>query len=184
MKWLKKGVIIEPSAELIPKWGKKRLMLPTPVKLDEQTIRIFTGFCDDNQVGRIGYVDVDINLPSKIKNISSSPMVEVGKDGTFDDNGVVPTSIVFQNNCVHLYYAGYQNGAKIKYYIFDGLATSDSLTHNFNKYSQTPVLDRKKDETYFRTGSFVIKDGDIWKMWYIGGGDWTENQEKKVPIYN
>ena len=183
MKWIKKGQIISPESEIIPAWGKKRLMLPTPLIVNNNTIRIFAGFCDHDDVGRIGYIDVDLKNPATIRNISTLPVLDVGDSGMFDDNGVVPTSILHDNSSVSLYYAGYQLGTKIKYFIFDGLAKGKVESNTFDRVSLTPVIDRRGNDAFFRTGSFVMKDEGKWKMWYIGGGSWIEKSQKKIPVY-
>ena len=78
-------------------WAQSHAYIPTPLVLPDR-IRVFIAFWDNQQVGRIGYVDVNKNNPLKIINISSSPVLDIGEPGTFDDNGVCDHCISFKNN--------------------------------------------------------------------------------------
>lgn len=182
MKWEKKGLIYCPNNE--KKWMKDFAMLPTPLLIANE-LRIFLGFCDENNVGRIGYIDVKPNNPSEIIRISSEPILDIGRQGCFDDNGVVPISILKKNNEVLLYYIGFQLGVKIPYYMFGGLAISQDGGRSFERYSESPVLDRVGDEVYARCGINVLYDDGKYKMWYIGSNKegWTMSSGKLKPLY-
>jgi len=185
-KFIKKGLICAPQHELIPEWGKTRLMLPTPMRWDENTIRVFLGFCDVQNVGRLGYVDVDAHNPSRILSVSEQPVFDIGQDGCFDDNGVVPTSIIEWNNQLLLYYAGFQLGQKVPYYMFQGLAICEGRSLNFSRYSQVPILDRTDNQLFSRVAAFVkTVDNQHFEMFYIGGGEWRQHpiSQKLLPVY-
>lgn len=183
MKWEKKGLIFCPDGNI--EWQNQFAMLPTPILLDEKRLRIFIGFCDKNNVGRIGYVDVNPSNPSEIIQISDNPVLDIGQDGCFDDNGVVPISIVTQGREIWLYYIGFQKGVKVPYYMFCGLAISRDNGNTFERHSKSPVLDRINDEVYARCGVNVIYDNEAYKMWYIGSykEGWTTSQGKLRPLY-
>lgn len=182
MNWKKKGMIYCPIGE--DDWKNMFAMLPTPLLIGEK-LRIFLGFCDSQNVGRIGYVDVNPDNPSEIIEISKKPILDIGRDGAFDDNGVVPISILTDNNKVLLYYVGFQKGVKTPYYMFGGVAISDDGGITFKRYSESPILDRTGDEIYARCGINVIKDNNTYKMWYIGSNKegWTESGGKLRPLY-
>ena len=56
MKWQKKGRIYVPDGTKW--WAKKYAFPPTPYFLNDEVLRIYVAFCDENIVGRIGFVDV------------------------------------------------------------------------------------------------------------------------------
>ncbi len=91
MKWEKKGLIYKPPFD--GSWKDNSALQPTVLVLSDR-IRIFLCFRDTRGIGRIGYVDVDVNDPSKILKISENPILDIGQDGMFDDNGVAPTAII------------------------------------------------------------------------------------------
>ncbi len=181
MKWNKRGLIY--NCDNVSPWMYQSAMLPTPVMMDDY-IRVYVGFCDKNNVGRIGYVDLDPDNPGRILRISYKPVLDIGRKGCFDDNGVVPISILTRNDQIYLYYVGFQLGVNVPYYMFGGLAISKDGT-NFRRYSESPILDRMFDEVYARCGIFVMDDDDRYKMWYIGsqGDGWTLSEGKKKPLY-
>ena len=85
MKWEKKGLIYCASNDSV--WRYQWAMLPTPLLLNDNCLRVFIGFCDKDNVGRIGYVDVNPDNPSQILKISNTPVLDIGRIGCFDDNG-------------------------------------------------------------------------------------------------
>lgn len=185
MKWEKKGLIYCPNE--IGSWKNSYAMLPTPLLIDNATLRIFLGFCDENNVGRIGFIDVDPNNPSCVFKVSDSPVLDKGMKGAFDDNGVVPICVLRKNNQIFLYYIGFQLGIQVPYFMFCGLAISDDNGRSFYRYSATPILDRKNEELYARCGVnvFFDKTDEKYKMWYIGSykDGWTMAQGKLKPLY-
>lgn len=183
MKWIKKGRIYQPDAN--HPFGSTRLMCPTPLRLENDLLRIYAGFCDQNGISRVGYIDVNPQNPLQIIDISSQPLLDIGEDGTFDDNGVVPHSIVRKDHKVYLYYTGFQRGVKVDYYMFCGLAVSDDNGQSFSRVQKTPILDRNNEDLYARAGVCVLPEPNNWKMWYIGskGDGWVIHHGKKLPYY-
>ena len=55
MEWEKKGLIYCPDGTY--SWAKKYAFPPTPYFKTDDIIRVYVGFCDENTVGRIGYVE-------------------------------------------------------------------------------------------------------------------------------
>nr|WP_308624420.1 hypothetical protein [uncultured Eisenbergiella sp.] len=182
MRWKKKGLIY--CAQQDAFWKNQFAMLPTPLLMEDK-LRIFVGFCDANNVGRIGYVDVKPENPKEIIAISENPVLDIGRAGSFDDNGVVPISIIRKERDIFLYYVGFQLGVKVPYYMFGGLAISRDNGEHFERYSEAPVLDRRGDEIFARCGINVIRDKCKYKMWYIGSNKegWTVSDNKLKPLY-
>lgn len=185
MKWEKKGKIELETFRGSNSYVRTFAMTPTPIIMDENTIRIYIGFCDENNVGRISFIDVDASNPCIVKDISKLPVLDIGRPGSFDDNGVVPISVWREQDKIFLYYVGFQLGTKIPYFMFGGLAISRDGGNSFERYSETPILDRCNNELFARCGMYVLKDNNIFKMWYIGteGEGWTKNRGTLKPLY-
>jgi hypothetical protein len=182
MKWLKQGLIYVPDGSL--PWARKYAYPPIPVRMNDDVLRIYLAFCDDNMVGRAGYVDVDAGNPSRVLQVSSEPVLDVGGPGAFDENGVVPTSVIRVGDRIFMYYVGYQLGYKVRYFQFQGLAISDDGGASFTRYSRVPVLDRSDAELLNRCSAFVMHDGDLFRMWYVAGSEWITANGKMLPTYN
>jgi len=182
MKWSKKGLVYAPDGQY--SWAKNYGIPPTPHFLSKDILRMYVGFCDDRMVGRMGFVDLAADDPSKILDVSPFPIFDIGKPGTFDDNGVLPSSIVSYDDRLYMYYTGYQLGHRVRYYMFNGLAFSDDNGHSFVREKFTPVTDRSDKESHNRTSAFVMHDEGVFKMWYVGGSDWVESLGRSRPVYN
>jgi predicted GH43/DUF377 family glycosyl hydrolase len=158
-------------------------MLPTPLLVDERRLRIYFGTTDDDMIGRIGYVDVDATEPSRVLAISAHPVLDIGAPGAFDDNGVVPASVVRVGDELWMYYVGFQLGMRVRYFMFSGLAISQDGGETFKRRQRVPVLDRIENESLVRTAPFVIRDGERWRVWYVGGDRFIEVDGKPLPSY-
>ena len=186
MEWLKKGKIDYSRWMHINKYASDFATLPTPIAINDEIIRIFIGFCDNNNVGTISYIDVLADNPSEVVNISEAPVLKPGVDGCFDDNGVVPLSVVWVGSEIYLYYVGFQLGVKVPYFMFGGLAISTDAGESFSKVSSVPILDRREDEIFARCGMYVTNEiNEEFKMWYIGTfrEGWTQNGSSLKPLY-
>lgn len=183
MKWEKKGLIYEPTGDSA--WARNSALQPTPlVRTEDGLIRVFAGFRDDEGVSRVGYVDVSAQDPSKVLRVSRAPVLDIGVPGAFDDNGVVPTSVVEREGQLYLFYAGYQLVRKIKFLVFCGLAVSRDGGETFTRYSRTPVCDRTDEELYFRVIHTMMLDGGKWRAWYGAGDSFDVDGERQYPRYN
>ncbi len=182
MKWTKKGLIYAPDGS--HPWMRRSALQPTPLLLKDDVIRLYVGFRDDNGVGRIGYVDVDGHNPSRVLRVSPRPVLDIGIPGTFDENGVIPSAIVRNSEQIYLYYAGYQLGRKIRFTVFGGLALSNDGGETFTRHSPVPVLDRTRNELFFRVAHSVLIEDGVWRVWYGGGSTWIEGAKKSLPVYD
>src|SRR6056297_2353062 len=134
MKWQKKGLIYCPGAEI--DWAKDSALTPTPILINDDTIRVYAGFRDELGISRIGFLDLDANNPSTIKYISKKPALSIGSPGEFDDNGMILGDVIKYNNQFYMYYIGFQIVQKVKFLAFTGLALSkDGI--NFSRYINT-----------------------------------------------
>ncbi len=185
MLWFKRGLIFSPDGGV--GWKNQFAMLPTPLLVDDDRLRIFLGFCDENMVGRIGYVDVHPDNPSRLISVSRHPVFDIGEPSAFDSHGVVPTSIFRQNDKIYLYYIGFKLCSDIPYTMFCGLATSDDNGSSFVRVGAGAILQPTKDEPFARCGVHVLYEDNQYHMWYIGsvGNGWVDPGWGKIlPNYS
>jgi hypothetical protein len=160
-------------------------MLPTPIRLSSDVVRVFITCCDKVGVGRPGYVDISVKNPMSVLRVSQVPLLDVGRPGTFDENGVAACSVVkLDDGRMLMYYAGFELGVKIRYRLLTGLAISKDGGESFVRHSEVPVLERSAEELYFRCGPYCIHDEGRFRLWYIGGSTWTDVDGKNMPIYD
>lgn len=181
MKWRKHGIVYAPGGSV--SWARSHAMIPTPVLLSPTLLRVYCTFCDEHMVGRPGFVDLNPDNPMQVLNVSKAPLFDIGRPGTFDENGILPCAVVPVGHQYYMYYVGFELGTKIRYRLLTGLAVSDDGGHTFSKIRQTPVLERSDAELYFRCGPFALWQDDHMRLWYIAGSEWTEVNGKQMPVY-
>ena len=186
MKWTKKGLIYKPDASQW--WSKLYGIAPTPEVIDKNTIRIYFASTDDDYVGRISFLDVDSRNPSNILRIHGKPIIDIGESGTFDDKGVNPSCVVNVSGNKYLYYIGYQRPKDVPYILSIGLAISENDSLSFRKFLRDPIVVTDKDISQYVTAPNVIRDNEIFKMWYVSAVDWelintTILKNKLMPKY-
>lgn len=164
-------------------WSKTHAYLPTADIINSETIRVYFSSRDENQIGRIGYVELDGNNPKKILYSTTKPILDVGRFGAFDEFGVNPCCIVNKKSEKLLYYFGWQKSISASYQLFCGLAISGDGGRTFRRYSRVPILDRTDREFFLRSSVSVIEDNGIYRMWYVCGSGWTEFNGKPCPSY-
>ncbi|SFA96992.1 hypothetical protein [Clostridium frigidicarnis] len=182
MKWTKKGLIYGPNGE--SKYADNSALTPTPILINEDTIRVYSSFRDKEGVGRIFYVDLDSKNPSKIKKVSKKPILNIGKQGAFDDNGVILGDILSVNEKLYMYYVGFQKVKGVKFLAYTGLAISEDNGESFKRYSNAPVLDRSNEELYIRSLHTVIHMNGKWKAWGGIGNGWEVIDGIPYPQYD
>jgi hypothetical protein len=183
MRWRKLGIVYSPKGD--QPWARTHAMLPTPLYLPQlQRLRVFYTACDERGVGRPGFVDLDPNDPTRVLGASDRPLMDVGKPGTFDDNGAVATSVVaLPDGRLMMYYVGFELAVNVRYRLLTGVAISDDFGETFTRYSETPVLERSTQELYFRCGPFVVYEDGRFRMWYVAGSHWIDLDGKAMPEY-
>ena len=179
IKWDKKGLLFTPDTEKW--WMKTHTAAPTVINLKDNKFRIF--FCgrDIKNRSQIGFFDVTVNNEVlHIDNVCEEPILENGKLGCFDDNGVTPSCAVKYEDKIYLYYIGWNPGSTTRMNIFGGLATANSFESKFERYSMAPIIERSKINPYINTSPFVLYD-KVWRMYYVAGIEWVH---KDLPRYN
>lgn len=182
MKWKKLGHVFRQDGSL--GWRLNSALTPTPFLLNEQTIRVYAGFRDEEGISRIGYVDLDAGNPTKVKGISAQPVLSRGRDGCFDDNGVILGDVMRHGDRLRMYYVGFQQVKRAKFLAFTGLAESEDNGETFIRISQAPVLDRTDNATTIRAIHTAMYEDGLWKIWYAVGDDWFPINGIPYPKYN
>jgi predicted GH43/DUF377 family glycosyl hydrolase len=184
MQWEKLGVIWRPHGDLW--WAKNYASCPTPLFLADGSLRLYIQCRDEHGVGRVGYVDVDPENPTRVLRVSGEPVLDVGVPGAFDDNGVFQTSVVeAEDGRLFMYYVGFELCHHIRYRLLTGLAISVDGGDTFQKVQSTPILERSPAEMHFRGGPFVrVRERGCYQMWYVAGSEWEVIDGKSMPVYD
>ncbi|WP_026345421.1 glycoside hydrolase family protein [Novispirillum itersonii] len=183
LHWEKLGRILDQNSLDLP-WFKRNVMVPVPYLRRDGVLRIFLSLCDQDNVSRIGYVDVNPNNPQEILGYSRTPVLDIGVPGAFDDSGVLPASLVVDGDRLVLFYSAYQLLKKAPYAIFTGMAVSTDDGDSFTRLSGVPVLERRDDELLMRSSAVCQPDRNGFRLWYAAGAGWDSFGGKDVPRYD
>ena len=182
MKWIKGGLIYSPPKN--GKWNDNSALTPTAILLNNETIRVYAGFRDPKGISRIGYVDLDCKDPTKIIKISSSPVLDIGSPGMFDDNGVILGDVIHVGKEIRMYYVGFQLVHSVKFLAYTGLAISKDGGETFYRYKNTPILDRADEGKFIRAIHSARYEDQKFKVWYAVGNGWEDIGCAKYPQYD
>ena len=180
MSWHKKGLIFHPSQ--FPNWMASHAQVPTVLVLHDR-LRIYFSSRTYKGKSRVGYVDVDRQDPSQIILVSAKPVLDLGKPGTFDDDGVMPSDVIQHGNQTFMYYTGWNQRVTVPFHNSIGLAVSGDGGDSFGRLYDGPILDRNSDEPYFAVTPKVLCDGLTWHMWYSSGIGWQPVGERLEAVY-
>lgn len=182
MNWEKLGLVFTQDGTV--RWRRNSALTPTPILISDQVIRVYAGFRDDDGISRIGYVDVDAANPRRVIRVSENPVLDRGRDGCFDDNGVILGDVIRFGDRLRMYYVGFQLVKRVKFLAFTGLAESVDGGETFQRVSEAPVLDRSIEGNTIRAVHTALFEDGVWKIWYAVGDDWQIINGSPYPKYN
>ena len=183
-EWSKQGLVFETARHGVGGWMRHSALTPTPYRIDDELIRVYAGFRDADGVSRIGYVDVRADDPASIVRVSAEPVLDIGRDGCFDDNGMILGDVVDAPGGLHMFYVGFQHVAKAKFLAFTGLAVSTDGGDHFRRVQETPILDRAPGRSTIGAVHSVIHENGRWRIWYAVGDDWETIGGQPFPRYH
>ncbi len=181
--WKKKGLLLD-IAQRENSGLTSHASIPFAFALGGDKFRIYFSSRDEKGRSQPYYVDAeikgeDIHLIGEIVG----PIFEFGPLGTFDDNGIMPSSVVRNGDEVWMYYIGWNPQVTVSYRLSIGLAISRDGGNTFVRSSDGPLLDRSYLEPYFNTAPFVFQDNDLWRMFYVSCTGWIDHKGRKEPLY-
>jgi predicted GH43/DUF377 family glycosyl hydrolase len=181
-KWIKKGLIYKPSGQYW--WSRSYASVPTVDTTDENLWRIYFGTRDEMNRNRISYIEVEAGNPANVLYEHDAPVLDLGKLGTFDDCGVMPSWILNHDGKKYLYYIGWTVRSTIPYHNSIGLAISTDGGRSFERFSEGPLFGETYLEPFFTGTSCVLLENGIWKNWYLSCTGWTRVEGRAEPRYH
>jgi hypothetical protein len=172
MRWEKLGLVFAPRHG--SEWMRSHAAAPAPLMLSESLCRVFFASRDADNRSHVGYFDVNLDHPTQVLNVSENPVLAPGPLGYFDDHGVYASSAVMNEDKVFLYTIGWNPGSKQPlFYSSIGLAISQDGGKTFAKHGRSPIMARSDHDPCLVTAPVAIKDRGKWRMWYVSGTGWS-----------
>jgi hypothetical protein len=182
MTWTKRGLIYEPNGRHW--WNKSHAQVPTVDVLDGGRWRIYYSSRDTDNRSRVSFVEVEAGHPGHILYEHDSPIMPLGKLGTFDDSGVMPSWIAQHGQLKYLYYTGWTLGGTVPYHNSVGLAVSSDGGLTFERLYKGPLFGLTHREPYFTGTSCVLIEGGIFRNWYMSCTRWEMIDGRAEPMYH
>jgi hypothetical protein len=173
------GRIFDPAAHA---WARSHAQVPTPLLYDDK-VRVF--YADRYEDGRsyTTFVDLDRRDLSRVIYAHKEAILPFGEPGAFDDDGIMPGHALHRDGQVWLYYNGWNRGVTVPYRNSVGVAVSDDGGTTFRKLYEGPVLDRAPREPHMAVTPTILREGDLWRMWYVSGLRWALVEGNYEPVY-
>lgn len=183
LEWHKIGRVFGPAEGA--QWMKSHAQVPTPLVIEKEgVLRVYFSSRPDRGMSLTSYVDLDLADFTKIVKVNQQPLLELGRPGTFDEHGIMPSCAVRTGDLVYLYYSGWSRATSVPYTNSTGLAISEDGGKTFRRAGEGPVLAKSLHDPWSATSPFVMKTGDQWRMWYCAGTGWVQVDGKYEHVYD
>ena len=178
--WRQLGVVFE--ADRDRDWSRSHAQAPAALLLDDR-IRVYYGTRDAENRSRTSFFEVDRADPARLVYAHDRPVLDLGKPGCHDEDGVIGSQAIIVGDEMRLYYGGVSRGGHVPYRMSVGLARSLDGGLTFERVFEGPIVDRTPLEPYMTMAPNVLMTGPGWTMWYGSGTGWVEVDGKFEPTY-
>jgi|BioPla2DNA2_1021312.scaffolds.fasta_scaffold21478_2 predicted GH43/DUF377 family glycosyl hydrolase len=182
VKWIKKGLVYCPSGRF--GFDVTHCHKPTPLIVDENTLRVYFGARNEHNKTRTTYVDLNSHNLNEVLYVHDRPVLDLGAIGAFDDSGVNVSSIVRVGSLVYMYYIGINTSTTVHMQNAIGLAVSRDNGRTFTRLFEGAVIDRSKDEPYYIGAAEVIRVDEYWRAYYTCGSEWKIIGDRPEIFYH
>src|SRR5215212_9235410 len=173
-RWRKLGRIYCPE-------GSHPLMrshaaVPHADQISGDLFRVYFSSRDDEQRSRTFSLVIDITRPDDLLELRTTPILEIGELGAFDDSGAMLTWITpLTDGSKYFYFIGWNRRVTIPFQNALGVAVviDDKVIKRF----RGPVMDRTMEEPHFVANACVLREPDRFRCWYLSCVGWTRNAD-------
>ena len=186
-KWQKLGRIFIPQDIPNREWLKEFAQAPA-VLIFDKFVRVYFSCrplpdVNGQYVSYTSYVDFDRRNLSKIVNIATAPILELGETGAFDEFGIYPVSVIKNGADVLAYYGGWTRCESIPFTVAIGVAVSHDDGATFTKLGKGPLLSSNVSDPFVLSGPKIRKFDDKWYLWYVAGTKWQKHEGRTEAVY-
>lgn len=182
-RWRKLGRVFGPAGET--PWMQSHAAVPIAEHLRDDLFRIYFSSRDANNRSFTGSLVIDLANPTQVLDLSTRPVLVPGGLGEFDDSGAMATWLTRVGNRRHLYYIGWNLGLTVPFRNSIGLAVGDEQGGDvFVRHAAGPIVDRSMSEPHFCASCCVLKEGELFRMWYLACTGWRLRQGRPEHKYH
>lgn len=184
MKWIKRGMIFDPTNYTLPNNCVQYAQSPQALVFDDFVRIYFSTRAVDEKNGKylshIAFVDMRKNL-SDVICVSDQTVIPLGSLGCFDEHGIFPMSVLRHGDMVYGYTCGWNRRVSVSVDTAIGLAISRDNGLTFQRIGDGPVLSASTREPCLVGDGFVKVIGGVFHMWYIFGTGWKKFSPEAAP---
>src|SRR5580658_8594557 len=169
MGWVRKGRIFAPEEHR--EWAGSHAQVPAVLPLPDR-LRVYYADRTPANKSFMTFLDVHRDDPLRVIDYHRTPLMPYGAVGTFDDDGMMPGCVMRVDGRVLLYYNGWNQGVTVPYRNSMGLAVSTDDGSTFERMFEGPIMDRTAHEPYTAVTPTILREGALWRMWYVSGLRW------------
>lgn len=175
------GLICKPSGQA---WHVSHAQCPFAQSLSGARQRIHFSARDAINRSRGAWVDLEHREGQlTIVGAASTPSLDIGRIGAFDDAGAMPGSLVEDGSDLLLYYTGWTLGRTVPFILSIGLARSKDGGTTFERVHESPVLGRNRHDPFLTASPWVVKEGSQFRMWYVSATEWVRDETGNFPTH-
>lgn len=182
MKWRKLGRVFDPTEHHLPN-GCEFFAQSPQVLARADGIRVYFSSRardGDKYLSHIAYVDFADDL-TRIVGTSQHTIIELGGLGDFDEHGIFPMNVIRVGDEVRAYTCGWNRRVSVSVDTAIGLATSTDGGETFTRHGRGPVLGPSLKEPFLVGDGFVLREDEMFHMWYIFGTSWRRYSAASAP---
>lgn len=186
-KWKKLGRTFIPQNVPDREWLKEFAQAPATLLFDE-FVRVYFSCrplpdADGRYVSYSSFVDFDRRDLTRIVRVAESPILELGRIGTFDEFGTYPVSVIRKDSDILAYYGGWTRCESIPFTVSIGAAVSHDDGETFTKLGSGPLLTCDIHDPFVISGPKVRRFADKWYLWYVAGTKWQRSEGRSEAVY-
>jgi len=84
---------------------------------------------------------------------------------------------------VYLYYTGWKRRRVVSFELSIGVLRWDGHSDRLERMFEGPILAQDRAHPFLAAGPFVVRDGDLFRMWYCSGTGWAFPAGNPEPLY-
>lgn len=181
MGWRRLGHVFAPSGQF--EWMRSHASVPYAEHIEGDLFRIYFSPRDGQNRSHLAWLELDITRPEKILRLADTPVLGPGAPGAFDDCGTMGSWSVVEDGKRHHFYIGWNIRQPMPFHVSIGLAV-EPLAGGAVERMQGPILDRTPIDPWFCSNPCVIREGGMWRMWYLGGRGWEATASGPSASYD
>ena len=166
-----RGLIFDPDKHDLGK--RTYAQVPCAIKLKDR-FRVFFAARRAQRSSEILFVDFSLDF-QQILSVQNEPILKLGGNGAFDQNGTMPDDIVKIKEKFYLYYSGWGGSKQFPHTNEIGVAISEDNCKTFTKVAKNPIVSLNKGEPYSASSGSIIINNGIFEMYYSSGVEWVKN---------